>query len=179
MRNIFEFVEVAVLALIAGLVFAATHEANDWIFKQITLTDHIAFLYMPAFLRLANVLVFGWRWGTVATFTGGLFLITINSWPVAEALPNNLISSVGGAIALGLFTLTTGRDVDIRKMSDWLQLTMYCTLANTSLHHLYWFVNEPKQIVSVDQVSIMLVGDVLGTVLGAAILSRGARFFRR
>jgi len=61
------------LALCAPL-FAATHLANAWLFDHISVSNHINWIYLPAFLRVAYVLILGPVWGFTAIFVGSSLL---------------------------------------------------------------------------------------------------------
>lgn len=65
-------------------------------------------------------------------------------------------------------------NVNVFRLWDWIQMTVYYTIANTTLHHLYWFANDHSQIVDPKQFAIMLTGDVLGTAFGAWLLAAGS-----
>jgi hypothetical protein len=67
------FAIVLLWAVFAGFIFAAVHMANMWLFSREIFNDHIAYVYLPAFLRIANVLVMGTVWGCIATFMEAYF----------------------------------------------------------------------------------------------------------
>lgn len=157
-------------ALIAGCLFASVHVANLWIFSNLSLTAHIAWIYVPAFLRLANVIVLGAALGAIGTFFGGLILIWIQNSDFLLALPNTFISAGAASFALWIFTITANREFDMNRLWDWLQLTIYCSLVSVTLHHVYWFWADSSQIIEPNQFAIMMFGDVTGTLLGAWML---------
>jgi hypothetical protein len=57
------------LLLIAGFsaLYLAIHVLNSWLFQSIEITSHVSMVYLPAFLRLFNVLVLGAVKGSFAT----------------------------------------------------------------------------------------------------------------
>jgi hypothetical protein len=40
-------------------LYLVVHLANSWVFQSIEITSHVSMVYLPAFLRLFNVLVLG------------------------------------------------------------------------------------------------------------------------
>ena len=171
-----------IAAAVAGLVYALTHLLNLWVFQYFEFSAHISFVYIPAFLRLANVLVLGWFWGAIGTLLGGVLLIVKNGNVFHEVFANVLISSLGGSAALGLFFLTQRRPVNIFLMQDWIALTLYCAIANVTLHHAYWSIFERYQLQDPIQILWMACGDIVGTILGAVtfkVLATGFDWRRR
>ena len=154
------------VALILGLVYALIHHANSLFFKFFEFSSHISFIYVPAFLRLANVLVLGWFWGAIGTMVGGIFLIAAYNEVFVDAFPNVLVSSLGASSALGLFLLSHNRKFNLNLMRDWFNLTLLCAFCNATLHHVYWIAFEPYQLQQSIQVAWMIAGDVIGTIVG-------------
>lgn len=66
------------LILGLGLLFPVVHSANGWLFSFIELTPNVSWIYLPAFLRLLNVLVLGKLKGTLATLLGGMVLLGVD-----------------------------------------------------------------------------------------------------
>jgi len=63
------------LVIIFSVIYPLVHIANGWIFSFVEISPHISLIYLPAFLRLANVLILGRRHGSLATLLGGLLLM--------------------------------------------------------------------------------------------------------
>ena len=82
-------------SLLLGLVFAAVHLFNSWAFSALEFSSFISLVYLPGFLRLANVLVMGPLWGSLATAFGHLMLLLVELRPVDLALVNLLASVLG------------------------------------------------------------------------------------
>ncbi len=161
---------VVVAVVLAGIIYAAAHLINGWVFQLTEFSPHISLIYIPAFLRLANVLVLGNLWGTLATMLGGFLLVFFYDTPLLEYGPNILVSSLSGLCAFVLFSISFGRPVDIKRGTDWIILTIICALANTLLHHLLWLAFYPEQLKEASQVMRMAVGDMAGTLIGAYTL---------
>jgi len=47
------------LILALAVLFPATHILSGWLFDFATINDHISLIYLPAFLRLFNLLILG------------------------------------------------------------------------------------------------------------------------
>lgn len=160
---------IVVLAatFIAGVLYAIAHLSNAWLFQLLESTPHISLIYVPAFLRLANVLVLGYVWGTLGTMLGGIFLIFFSDTPFAEYFPNILVSSLSGLCAFVLFSISFGRSINTKQWSDWLILTIICAFSNTLLHHVLWLAFYPDQLKEASQFIKMVLGDMAGTLVGA------------
>lgn len=59
------------LIILFAIIFPVVHIVNGWVFKFAEVSPHIGLIYLPAFMRLANVLILGRANGTVATLLGG------------------------------------------------------------------------------------------------------------
>ena len=88
------------LILALAVLFPATHILSGWLFEFATLNENISLIYMPAFLRLFNLLILGPLFGTLATILGGLLLTTQFNEPLGIELLNVACSSAGPLMAL-------------------------------------------------------------------------------
>lgn len=151
------------------LSYPTLHLLNGWMFKFAEFNAHISLIYLPAFLRLFNVLVFGALRGSCITFLGGLLLYPFfleQSWTF---LANDVCSMLGPLIALGLFRVWHTSDVSLRNLKHLIFLALTYTVANASIHHVAWSFLEPCLIIDRVQFFEMLIGDLLGTLLGVFI----------
>jgi len=55
------------LIISLAVLFPVTHILSGWLFDFATINDNISLIYMPAFLRLFNLLVMGPLYGTLST----------------------------------------------------------------------------------------------------------------
>ena len=103
---------------------------------------------MPGFIRLANVLVFGLVWGSIATAMGGLFLMwwLHETWLIG--LFNVGISASVAALAVVLMQVLLQRRLSLRKLSDLIQLAGLYALLNAVSHHLMWSILDPVQLIA-------------------------------
>ncbi len=158
------------LALCVPL-FALTHLANAWLFDQLSLSSHISWIYLPAFLRVAYVLILGPVWGFSAIFLGSLLLGTGADETFVQALVNAGASALGPVLALGLFRLLKERPLQLAHLGDLIQLGLLYALLNAVVHHFCWAFQQPHQLMSVSQLPIMMVGDLLGALVGAYVFT--------
>lgn len=158
------------LALCAPL-FALTHLANAWLFDHISVSNHINWIYLPAFLRVAYVLILGPIWGFAAIFVGSSLLGANFEENLLQASLNAGASAVSPVVALGLFKLLKERQLRIAQPSDLVQMCLLYALLNAVVHHFIWAYLQPEQLLSVSQLPIMIVGDLLGALLGAFLFT--------
>jgi hypothetical protein len=162
------------LALCAPL-FALTHLANAWLFDQLALSSHISWIYLPAFLRLAYVLVLGSAWGFSAIFIGSLLLGGNFNENLIQILLNAGASAVSPILALSMFNLLKERRLQIHMLKDLFQLCLLYALLNAVVHHFGWAYLQPDQLMSASQLPIMVIGDMLGAMLGAYLFTLAMR----
>lgn len=155
-----------------ALAFPLLHQANSWMFSFLEISPNVALIYLPAFLRLLNVLLLGKLRGTVAGLLGGALLIlaTDSSDPMALRITNMVCSSASPVVALLLFEYWRRRGVELRSLPDLAQLTLLYCLINAVLHHLAWAVMAPQNLRSPEQMLWMTMGDLAGTLIGAYAL---------
>jgi hypothetical protein len=155
------------LVILAGTAFFAVHVLNDWLLKAVEITDHISLIYLPAFLRLMNVLVLGMVWGTLGTALGGALLFFWLQDSLLMSILNTSVSAGGAALSVWLMQIQQGRPLSLSRLSDLLKLSLLYALLNALLHHLLWSFLDPAQLVSPYQILYMVIGDMNGAILGA------------
>jgi hypothetical protein len=158
------------LALCAPL-FAATHLANAWLFDHISVSNHINWIYLPAFLRVAYVLILGPVWGFTAIFVGSSLLGASFNENLLQASLNAGASAIGPVLVLVLFRLLKERSLRIAQPSDLMQMCLLYALINAVVHHFCWAYQQPEQLLSVSQLPIMVIGDLAGALLGAFLFT--------
>lgn len=169
----------ALLIVLFAILYPVVHLANGWIFKFAEITPHIGLIYLPAFLRLANVLILGPFSGTLATLLGGVLLMEYFGVGTVLALLGNLCSAGGPLVALALFRLHYRRDVELTSLKDLGWITLVYSLANAILHHAMWSVVAPAKLEAPTQVLWMIVGDILGALLGAYLMKWTIVWYRQ
>lgn len=158
---------IALLVLAAGFLFFTVHIFNSWLLEFIQITDHISLLYLPAFLRLMNVLVLGVLWGSLGTAVGGGLLFFWMQDSLLMSVLNTLVSASGAALSVWVMRILQGRPLLISRLPDLLRLSVLNALLNALMHHLLWSWLDPSELVSPYQVFYMAIGDLNGAIVGA------------
>ncbi len=167
--------------LLAVLLFPALHVVNEKLFFFAVFNSQISWIYLPAFSRLFNVLIFGALPGSAITFLGGLLLFPFvgeHSWLFVA---NDACSALGPLIALGIFRILNDGPVSLRNLKHLTYLTLIYTLSNSLIHHLAWTFFDENLLVNGLQFFEMLVGDLVGTFVGVLLLKiiTDLSFFKR
>jgi hypothetical protein len=157
-------------SLCAGVLFCLVHLLNGWLFGWAELSEHINLVYLPSFLRLANVLVLGLVWGSVGTAIGGVFLIWWSHDEWLMCLLNIAVSATAAALAVMCLQVLLSRRLSVTRLLDLFWLATLCALISASLHHLLWSELDSRQLINPLQLPYMMVGDINGAVIGALAL---------
>lgn len=157
-------------AVIAGCLFCGMHLFNGWLMGSFEFSSHINLIYLPGFLRLANVLVLGLLWGTLGTAVGGLMLMWWFNETWLVGILNVGVSACVAALAVFLMQVLLQRRLSLRKLSDLVQLALLYSLLNALSHHLLWSVLDPLQLIEWQQMLYMVIGDLNGALIGAWVL---------
>jgi hypothetical protein len=168
--------DVLLISLLMGGLFCALHLLNGWVFQFVAFSQHISLIYLPGFLRLANVLILGLVWGTAATAFGGLLLAGFwSNESLFLSLCNLCVSATSALLAVLLMRALQGRKIALSRLMDLLQLALLYALLNALVHHLLWTYLDPSQLIAPVQLLYMVVGDINGAVIGALVLRWVAR----
>jgi hypothetical protein len=166
---------VLVLVALAGSLFCMTHMANNWLFHQWEISEHIGLIYLPSFLRLANVLILGLVWGSLGTAFGGALLYFWMQDSLWMSVCNTMASAGSAALAVVLMRVMQRRTISLTRLSDLLQLALFYSLLNALAHHVLWSVLDPTQLIEPNQLAYMVIGDINGAIIGALVLRWLAR----
>ena len=158
------------LILALAVLFPATHILNGWLFDFATINDHISLIYLPAFLRLFNLLILGPLFGTLSTILGGLLLMTQFNEPIELELLNVACSSAGPLIALIGFKIYWKRQVELTSLQDLATLTLLYCVCNSIIYHVAWVLVGQSQAFELTEVFWMFLGDLNGALLGAYLM---------
>ena len=163
-------VEKALLMLLGSLVYASAHLANLWLFDFWEVTPNISWVYLPSFLRLANLLILGPLWGTFATALGGAELILLSNQFFNGLAWLNVLASCSSAVAAyGVLRLMIHRPIALTHLKELLLLAVLYTLINPSLHFILWQAIQAYTETSLHDFVAMAVGDLAGAVLGSVL----------
>ena len=164
-----------VLVAVAGGLFCCVHIANSWLFRDLEISEHIGLVYLPSFLRLANVLILGLVWGTLGTAFGGALLFFWMQDSLWLSIVNTIASAGSAALAVVLMRFMQKRTISLTRLGDLLQLALFYALLNALAHHVFWSALDPSQLVESHQLAYMVIGDLNGAILGALALRWLAR----
>jgi hypothetical protein len=163
-------VEKATLMLLGSLLYMSAHLANLWVFEFWEVTPNISWVYLPSFLRLANLLILGPLWGTCATALGGAELIFLSNQGFNGLAWMNVLASCSSAVAAyGLLLVMTQRPIVLTQFKELLMLAGVYTLINPSLHFILWHLIQAYSDTSMQDFVAMAVGDLAGAVLGSML----------
>jgi hypothetical protein len=159
------------LILALAVLFPAVHILNGWLFDFATITNHISLIYLPAFLRLFNLLILGPVFGSLTTFLGGLLLIMqFNNESMALLLLYIVCSCTGPLLSLWLFKFTFKRNLRLSSLRDLTILVITYSFLNAVLHSTVWLFVDSSETFSVSGALWMFVGDFNGALLGAYLM---------
>lgn len=168
----------ALLIIAFAVLYPVVHIANGWLFKFAEITPQISLIYLPAFLRLSNVLILGPRNGTVATLLGSLLLMRFFEDNSITGLLNIGCSALGPVVALVVFKTYTHRNFELTSLKDLSVLAVIYAIANSVLHHLVWSVVDKSQLAEPVQVLWMVLGDIFGALIGAYAMKFAIEHYR-
>ena len=155
------------LTLFLALLFSALHVLNAWLFEFANLSSHVSLIYLPAFLRMFNILVMGPLYGTLATFIGGIILLFWFNEPLSLGLLNIVASCAGPLIAMMSFRIYFKRRIQLTSLKDLAIVTVIYAICNSLLHHAIWSILDSDQLIETNSSIWMFVGDLNGALLGA------------
>lgn len=148
------------------LLWFLTYRLNQWLFSGLEFSTHINWIFLPAALRVAAVLLFSWR-GALGLFLGAMITYS-------PSMGSNVMNSVAVAAVSALapllavsFTsrwLKTAADL---KGLNFGQLSLMC-LAGAMLSafaHTLLVVYQTGELSQFRGFFPMFAGDLLGTVL--------------
>jgi len=167
------------LILALAVLFPATHILNGWLFDFATINDHISLIYLPAFLRLFNLLILGPLFGTLSTILGCLLLMTQFNEPIELELLNVACSSAGPLIALIGFKIYWKRQVELTSLQDLATLTLLYCVSNSIIHHVAWVLMGQSQAFELTEAFWMFLGDLNGALLGAYLMKAMLDFLEK
>ncbi len=160
------FGQAAAGAAVSALAYMFFYELNDWLFKQVQVSSHISWVFLPAAVRMLSVLMFGWA-GVVGLFAGSLAVILelLQAEPV-HALALATLSSVPSLLAARFVQKAIGVGDDLAGMTGkhLLVFGLAGGLANSLVHTIY-FAGSQGSLEPVHGFIPMFVGDSIGTLM--------------
>lgn len=163
------------LVLGLGLLYPLVHTLNHWLFSFAEINPNVALVYLPAFLRLLNVLVLGKFKGLLAGLLGGVVILLGNpEEPLPLGVVNMLCSAAGPVLAVVIFEQWFRRSVSLVSLRDLSVVTIIYCLTNALVHHFAWSVLAPHLFGTPQQILYMVMGDLIGALIGAYLLKWSA-----
>lgn len=160
----------ALLILALAILFPVVHILGDWLFQFAEISPHISLIYLPAFLRILNLLVLGSWYGSLATFFGSSLLLYYVNDPLWLGLLNVACSCASPLAALFLFKLQSDRAVSLSSLKDLTVLILLYCLVNSLIHHAAWAVFDPSLLKNPLDAFWMFMGDLNGSLLGTYLI---------
>jgi hypothetical protein len=150
-----------------AFAFVAAYEVNSWIDPWVSVVDsRVSLVFLPAFFRVVAVLVAGLA-GALGLMLGALVIGLSNGDPFLAALPQAFFSALAPCLAVYLLRIALKRSVLPFDMATLLLLAALTSIFSAALHGLFWAEFEPDTLVwGVDTVTLMMVGDLVGVILG-------------
>lgn len=142
-------------------------------------SGQISLIYLPAFARVVSVVVAGAA-GVAGIVAGSLFInLVVYGMGLAQAI------SVSAASAFGIFAAYWVLQHALMvptlpiRLSSLIALTgLYCTF-NAITHGFIWALFDISPNLTVAELTLMMLGDLVGVVVMFAACRAAIRWFRR
>ncbi len=167
------------IIIILAVVFPIAHGINALVFDFANINAHVSLIYLPAFLRVFNLLVMGPFYGTLATFLAGLILMAWFNEPLSVALLNIAASCAGPLVAMMGFRIYFKRRVLLTSLKDLAIVTVAYAICNSVLHHLTWLFIDLDQLSDANTTFWMFIGDLNGALLGAYLFKASLDYLEK
>jgi hypothetical protein len=155
-----------VAALAVGIVWILLFKLNQTLFTSVGFSTHIAWIFLPAAIRMVSVMVLEW------VAVPGLFLgALVTSDPTdyshfADAIVLSGMSAVGPMLAFLLCTRWLKLPDSLEGL-NLRQLTVFGlvgALCNVIPHNIYFYLSDRME-TPFSGVTPMFIGDVSGTLI--------------
>jgi len=157
-----------VAAEIAGvaILWVALFQLNGWLFESFEFTQHVNWVFLPAAVRVAAVLLFGIS-GAVGLFVGSLITSSPElSGGLSESLLAAAVSALAPLTAVHLVRLRMGISADLHGLSfGQLAVMSIAGAALSALAHTVLYTFQAGELGRVWGLFPMFAGDLLGTLI--------------
>lgn len=153
----------AACVLLPLVAWVALFELNAWVFAAFTWAQGIAWIFLPAAVRVLAVLVCG-RWAVLGLFAGALLTSgAVYADDAAAAVLGAAVSAIGPWLAVELFRLATRLPMDLRGLTPrrLLALSVLSALCNVVPANLFFWLAGIRAEPFTGLVP-MFVGDLAG-----------------
>jgi hypothetical protein len=158
-------------AIGVAIAWTLLFKLNMWVFKSLEVNQFVSWIFLPAFIRILSVLLFGWA-AVVGLIVGAI--ITSNPADAYHTTPYVLamISGVGPMIAVRFceYVLKLPPTLIGIRPSHLFIFALTGAFVNVSINGYYFAINQ----LSADPItclSPMFIGDMLGSVIMLYIAS--------
>jgi len=161
----------AVLKIIGvALCWFLLFKLNAVIFSGWNLNAFVNWVFLPAFIRLAAVLVFDWL-GVIGLFVGAE-LINYPDPSLTDGLMLSMCSAISPIISLWIVRWVKNIDVELETLTlnKLLWLTFIYAATNSIIHNLYFYVSH-RQSTNLHYFGQMFMGDFVGTLITLYLIS--------
>jgi hypothetical protein len=158
-------------AIGVAIAWTLLFKLNMWVFKSLEVNQFVSWIFLPAFIRILSVLLFGWA-AVVGLIVGAI--ITSNPADAYHTTPYVLamISGFGPMIAVRFceYVLKLPPTLIGIRPSHLFIFALTGAFVNVSINGYYFAINQlPANPITC--LSPMLIGDMLGSVIMLYIAS--------
>jgi len=166
-------------SLAFAVLFVLLYELHRLLETLVAVVDaRVSLIFLPAFVRVVAVMVAGYS-GACGIFAGSLFLGIGNRDSLWVATAHAAISSLSPCLAVLLFQLAIRRNAGMFDLWTLVLIACFTSLFSALLHGAFWAEFEPTALsVGSHAVSLMMLGDLLGILLGFLLLRLGAMLLK-
>lgn len=162
-----------------ALAFVLAYEVTSWLDPWVSVVDaRVSLIFLPAFFRVVAVLVAGLA-GALGLFWGAVFVGLTHGDSPAVVFPHATLSALAPCLAVYLLRMALRRAMLSIDLVTLLLLGALTSLFSALLHGVYWSTFQSDTLVwGADTISLMMLGDLLGVLLGFFLLSLVVRFVK-
>lgn len=162
-----------------ALAFVAAYEVNSWWDPWASVVDSkVSLVFLPAFFRVVAVLVAGLA-GALGLFLGALFIGLSYGDPLAVVLSQATLSAMAPCLAVYVLRIALKRAVLSLDLLTLLLLGVLTGVFSALLHGFFWSAFQSDILVwGADTITLMMIGDLFGVLLGFVLLSLVVRFVK-
>jgi len=158
-------------AIGVAIAWTLLFKLNMWVFKSLEVNQFVSWIFLPAFIRILSVLLFGWA-AVVGLIVGAI--ITSNPADAYHTTPYVLamISGVGPMIAVRFceYVLKLPPTLIGIRPSHLFIFALTGAFVNVSINGYYFTINQlPAHPITC--LSPMFIGDMLGSLIMLYIAS--------
>ncbi len=167
-----------------GLLFVLVFLANDGLLAMLSssfqsIPDRIALIFLPAFIRVAAVLVAGLA-GLIGISLGSF---VISYFYVGDDLGYSFLISVTSAsgifMAYWLMLKVLSSEKIPFTLVNLVVLTVLYSALNAIIHGMIWGLIDFEEVIRLQDIAYMMLGDLVGVVLGFYITRLLIRSYQR